>query len=575
MIEPGIFFACFHPAFVIYLAMNTNSLFRQNPLSLGPWIALFLGFGLLAVRGGAVPPAPGQEVRIGMKTCFVNRQGMERRVSAFRGSPALMGASPMPNPRVLVLRVQFADLSFGSTDLSAGFFQQVQDYFVENSYETFRPTFTISSIFSLPGTLATYGNNCGDNPGCNVPSLILAASAAANPSIHFNDYDQVMIYHAGYGEESTGRPSDIWSLFYPAEAMPEGFVRVDGHEFDGVMIVPERELGASALGVICHEYGHQLGLPDLYDISVPGGRSTAGAWDLMDYPFTGSPVGSNPPHLGAWSKRFLGFGATLSVSSGAVSLSPIELLPGQSLEIFGEGLDYFLLEYRLASAAGFDRFLPQAAGLAVWHVDKALTEDASVLNFNVVNTPSQNGFGHLGVDLIEADGTTADPRSGDPGRGNAFENGTRSIPMFSGVGMALVLSNVQGVGGPTASALINIFRVTNHQSIARAISYPNPAAGKTRVGAPSGTWSTFRVELTRPRTLNTFSANIYTLRGERVLELKMDDFSESDDFSDYSFIYEHDWNGRDDTGAEVASGVYYLVFDVEGEKVKTPFVLQR
>jgi M6 family metalloprotease-like protein len=526
----------------------------------------------------AVPPAPGQEPMAGMKTCYVNHVALEKRVLAARGAPALAAPPALLNPRVIVLRVQFLGTSFVS-DQSVDFFQDVQDFFVENSYGVFRPIFTISSIFTLPGTMATYGNNCGGEIACHVDELITAALAAANPSINFNDYDQIMIYHAGFGEESTKVTSDIWSLFFPADAMPSTIIRVDGNDFDGAMIVPELESGADALGVICHEYGHQLGLPDLYDTSFAGGRSTAGAWDLMDYPWTGSPVGANPPHLGAWSKRFLGFGSTLSVSSGPVSLSPIELAPGQSMEIFRSVSEYFLLEYRSeTSGAKYDGALPQAAGLLVWHVDEAVTMNSTVMNWNVVNAPSENGFGHYGVDLVEADGDAGAYL--DKGVGDAFVDGqSLSAPasnLFSGAVSTLVLSAIQGVGDPTANAQILFLGATNHQSVDRAISYPNPSTGKVRSGAAAGTWATLRVQLSRPFNPAVFNAKIFTIRGGLVREIQGLSFVFRQDLSqDFQWVYEYDWNGRDDTGADVASGVYYLVFDVEGEKVKKPLVIQR
>jgi M6 family metalloprotease-like protein len=541
--------------------------------------ALFVvGFFLMPLVARAVPPAPGQESMAGMKTCYVNHVALEKRVLATRGAPALAAPPALLNPRVLVLRVQFSDTSFVS-DQSAGFFQDVQDFFVENSFGIFRPDFTMSPIFTLPGNEAAYGNNCGGDIACHIDELITDALAAANPAINFNNYDQIMIYHAGYGEESTNVPSDIWSLFFPAEGMPSSRIRVDGKDFDGAMIVPELERNASALGVICHEYGHQLGLPDIYDTSFAGGRSTAGAWDLMDYPWTGSPVGANPPHLGAWSKRFLGFGSTLSVSSGPVSLSPIELAPGQSMEIFRSGSEYFLLEYRLmTSAAKYDKALPQAAGLLVWHVDESVAEDVTLLKLNSVNAPSLNGFGYYGVDLVEADGDAG--AYFDKGVGDAFVDGqSLSAPasnLFSGVVSTLVLSNIQGVGGPTASAEILFLGATNHQAVARAISYPNPATGKVRSGASVGTWATLRVQLSRPFNPATFNAKIFTIRGGLVREIQGQSFNFRQDLSqDFEWVYEYDWNGRDDTGADVASGVYYLVFDVEGEKVKKPLVIQR
>ncbi len=68
------------------------------------------------------------------------------------------------------------------------------------------------------------------------------------------------------------------------------------------MIQPED----GAPGVFAHEYGHNLGLPDLYDTSKQGHDSPVGAWSLMSSGshtyqiFQTQPTGMDP-----WSKMML------------------------------------------------------------------------------------------------------------------------------------------------------------------------------------------------------------------------------------------------------------------------------
>ena len=63
------------------------------------------------------------------------------------------------------------------------------------------------------------------------------------------------------------------------------------------------------VGVFTHEFGHDLGLPDLYDTS--GGENGTGFWTLMS---SGSwmgdgtvDIGSKSSHMGAWEKFQLGW----------------------------------------------------------------------------------------------------------------------------------------------------------------------------------------------------------------------------------------------------------------------------
>ncbi|MED7953153.1 immune inhibitor A domain-containing protein [Streptomyces sp. BE303] len=65
------------------------------------------------------------------------------------------------------------------------------------------------------------------------------------------------------------------------------------------------------LGVFAHEYGHDLGLPDLYDTSGSGIDNSVGFWSLMS---SGSwlgegkdSIGDKPNDLDAWSKLKLGW----------------------------------------------------------------------------------------------------------------------------------------------------------------------------------------------------------------------------------------------------------------------------
>src|SRR5262249_50953468 len=118
-------------------------------------------------------------------------------------------------------------------------------------------------------------------------------------------YDAVIVVHAGNGNETTRNTNgDIWSIFYSqdasviggncnqdvqAQAIAAGFTEGD--------VVPETEFSTitSPLGVMCHEFGHSLGLPDLYNTSSIGGTSVVGNWEIMDSgPYENG--GANPSH---------------------------------------------------------------------------------------------------------------------------------------------------------------------------------------------------------------------------------------------------------------------------------------
>ena len=69
------------------------------------------------------------------------------------------------------------------------------------------------------------------------------------------------------------------------------------------------------VGVFAHEFGHDLGLPDLYDTSgnTGGAENSTGFWTLYSsgsYGSTGKPadgIGSKPIPMSAYEKIFLGW----------------------------------------------------------------------------------------------------------------------------------------------------------------------------------------------------------------------------------------------------------------------------
>src|SRR5262249_59706875 len=77
-------------------------------------------------------------------------------------------------------------------------------------------------------------------------------------------------------------------------------------KFDDACVIAEKEVEPfSTFGVLCHEFGHLLGLPELY---APGGakHEGIGVWGLMGQG-TWLGRGDQPPHPEAWAKAHLGW----------------------------------------------------------------------------------------------------------------------------------------------------------------------------------------------------------------------------------------------------------------------------
>jgi immune inhibitor A len=210
--------------------------------------------------------------------------------------------------------------------------------------------------------------------------------------------DAVVVFFAGAGREShlaPGGPPDPWSNFTSlAPAV---------HGFDAACVIAEQALPPLAtFGVLCHEFGHLLGLPELY---APGGRAHEGigVWGLMGQ---GTWVGRGdaPPHLEAWSKMRLGWVDVETIAGDArgVELPAVETTP-RAVRIPlrpDTPEEYLLLENR--QRIGADARLP-GAGILVWHVDER------VQGFRSAQLEPTRKLLHL----VEADGR------GDLDRGHA------------------------------------------------------------------------------------------------------------------------------------------------------------
>ena len=182
-------------------------------------------------------------------------------------------------------------------------------------------------------------NGHPDNPGGpgTLGEHAVDALAAADPSFPWADYDiedqgdadgdgnflepdgvvdHLVLVHAGEDKSGGGGAEGVYAIWAHSSAIPGGYsVPGTNVKVSNYIVQPED----SGVGVFAHEYGHDLGLPDLYDTSG-GGDSDVDFWDLMaSGSHTGPIFQSMPTHMGLWDKWVLGWADPLILSPGAAA----------------------------------------------------------------------------------------------------------------------------------------------------------------------------------------------------------------------------------------------------------------
>ena len=307
----------------------------------------------------------------------------------------------------------FEDTAFANTN-------SMWDYFDEVSKGALNIEGNVYGPYTLDGDAANYSSGS---------DFVKDSVEIADDDIYFPDYDAVVAIHSGPGGESSGNSNDIWSAHWPTLTISTDDEDENGndHFVDGITQVPEYQLSngeKNPLGVWCHEFGHELGLPDYYD--TDGSSEGVGNWAVM----AGGSWGNNgetPVYFSAYSRYWLGWDEPIIVQGDIANLVIEPVSEGgkiYKLPIPGNWTaseQYFLLENRQQTK--YDTYLP-GEGLLIWHIDEEIM--LSKWSSNTVN----NDEDHKGMDLEEADGEddldSGENRgdSGDPYRTGSFTKDT-------------------------------------------------------------------------------------------------------------------------------------------------------
>jgi|GEM_PF-2371878 len=296
--------------------------------------------------------------------------------------------------------------------------------------------------FQLPHPMSRYGftSPLGDILTAYealVSDAVAAAEAGVDP-IDWSAFDALVLFHAGadwQGDVNRDTPADL-----PTAWLMLGTpVAAGGTLIADAIVIPETVsqdgyIGAIN-GVFAHEFGHQLGLPDLYDTAAMS--PAVGLWALMD---SGNETGGVldeyyvwgilPASLSPWTRMWLGWTepvvigpgeSTVLVASTALDgVHSIPAAPRLALVPAGEE-QAFLIELRADDLDGepdvslyweegvidgtarleggekvrtyeYDALLP-GSGVLIWHLDAAVASA----------DPEGDGFPAFADNTLQAD----------------------------------------------------------------------------------------------------------------------------------------------------------------------------
>lgn len=290
----------------------------------------------------------------------------------------------------------------------------VAKYFRDMSNGAFTPKFKVYGPVTVDHPETYYGgkhenDNNDENPWQLVKdALKLVEGQVKEDDIKSfcsdgNTIDCVYIVYAGLGQNDGGDGTTVWANCSTTGGATLGGKEVRWYTMSGelspVKIKDSTIPVVNGLGVICHEFSHSLGLPDMYPTAKSAylNNQEMEYWDLMDggeY----THAGFCPTAYTAFEKEQMGWHVDIKPldSDASVTMTTSTEQGGTAYKIVNPQYDkeYLMLEY--IQLEGWNKYL-FGNGLLVYHV--CLPSETLDLGTRLNNKP-----GYPGMAVVPADG---------------------------------------------------------------------------------------------------------------------------------------------------------------------------
>lgn len=238
--------------------------------------------------------------------------------------------------------------------------------------------------------------------------------------------------------------NSVWSsLLWPHMLSLFGYTSINGKYVSAYNVQIENMINSQGVGVLCHEFCHSLGAPDLYHFSQDG-YNPIGIWDIM-------ANDANPPqHMSSFIKSaYFNWITTIPeiTQTGYYSLNPLQNSSNNCYKISLVGTnDYLILEYRRKTGV-FESSIPQS-GLLIYRIHPTINGTPQGNQYGNGAAGNNNGiytYRKDGTILIDGDITKA-TFSADLGR-TRFSSNSNPQAFLSDSSIANVLiKDISSVG---------------------------------------------------------------------------------------------------------------------------------
>lgn len=317
-------------------------------------------------------------------------------------------------------KTQFSDFFNGNGGSNPNATGSVHTYYDASSNGQLDLEYVVFGPYTLSHDMAYYGANVTNSQGVttnhNVRArelVIEATRLAYNSGVDFSSFDanndnlidNVSIVVAGYNEAEGGPKNSIW----PHYSTISNGERFGSKYLCGYLMISEyRGSGGktqAGIGTYCHEFGHALGLPDLYDTS-DSERYTVGEWSVMCSGCYNNS-GSTPPTYTAFERFIMGWLTPVQINSaGLRTLRPIEAYNEALLVASGQHNfnplspvpnEYFLLENRQAIGWDAGRDALVGTGMLISHI----TFSSYAWEYNTFNNSTPLGYAIVSAGVVD------------------------------------------------------------------------------------------------------------------------------------------------------------------------------